>query len=95
MSKFLPTAKAPMLAMLPLLMGCAGSSPPPPPLIRTVTVKEVPPRALLDYPPAPEIPASLSSRDDIRNLALEFAAWGKELAARLDALKEWSAKAAQ
>jgi len=96
MSKSL-TAKALTLATLLPLAGCgvfSAPSPPPPPLIQTKVVKELPPQALLDYPPPPEMPAQLQSRDDIRDLALRLAAWGKELAARLDAIKDWSARSA-
>ena len=93
MSKCPPIAKALTPAMLLCLTACAAWSPPPPPLIQTVTVKERPPQALLDYPPPPEIPAQATSRDDIRDLALRYAAWGKQLAARLDAIKDWSERA--
>lgn len=89
------TAKLLTLAILLPLMGCATSSPPPAPLIQTVQIKELPPASLLAYPPSPELPDIVSSRDDMRDLALRFAAWGEDLKARLDAIKAWETQAQQ
>jgi len=78
-----------VLVPLLLLAGCAHAQPPRPPPAPEV-VRVLPPAALMDLHPEPEVPAAGATQRDVARYLLDLYAWAEEGWARLTAVKEWS-----
>ena len=74
-----------MIATALLLGGCGNCSE----TLRTETILIAPPAALLADCPPPLIPDPVETRDQMRDLTLDLAAWGMACRTKLTVVRQW------